>query len=144
MTFNPITRIFTVDKRKIPQDLLKKDSFDVPMTLKMQDYYGKQKSEPGHDENIVYYDFTVSIVMYENDPPYFSEPLMANQTIVVYKNADWYDEPELYKDPDSYNYTFPGFKDPENETVSQSMGPSKNLFKYGYDPNYMNFDSEKK
>lgn len=69
---------------------------------------------------------------------------MQNQTIVVYENADWYDEPDQYKDPNYYNYTFPEFKDPENETVQMRMSRSDDLERYGYEPNYMNFDPETK
>ena len=93
------------------------------------------KSEPGHEDNAVYYDFRITIIVYQNEAPRFKTPPMYNQTIVVYENAKWYDSPEIYKNRNWYNYTFPDFYDHENETVYQSMTPSNNLWKEGYDDN---------
>ena len=76
VTFNPITRIFTVNKQNIPEQQLKQDSFIIPMKIEMQDYYGTQKTLQTQHDNIVEYDFRITIIRYLNHPPSFAEPLL--------------------------------------------------------------------
>ena len=57
----------------------------------------------------------------------------SNQTMIIYKNALWYDEPDKYKDPNEYFYTLPIPNDVEFEDVTISMNK-------GFDQRYMKYD----
>ena len=54
--------------------------------------------------------------------------------MTVFRNAEWYEDTETYKDPSTFNFTLPETTDVEFEDVSISLHR-------GYDRRYMKFDN---
>ena len=54
----------------------------------------------------------------ENEPPYLVERIKQIHHNKAYKNETWYQYPERFNDTSYYQYTIPGFFDPEGEDVT--------------------------